>query len=67
MITIHYSTIDRINRTTKFSSLEAAREYAHKWIGKSPCLSPHYAVSDDGIGKIEVEGCKLEELFPEGY
>jgi hypothetical protein len=67
MIMILYSSIDGIHRLTRFTSLAAAKEYAHKWIGKSPCLSPYYAVSDDGIGKIMVTGCTLSELFPDGY
>lgn len=63
-ITVRYSTIDRFRETRTFKTLKGARAYAVKLVGEHPDHGgTSYAVSFDGIGKIEVEGCTLRELF----
>lgn len=63
-ITVRYSTVDRFCETKRFTKIEDAREYAQQWIGRFPEIGRGYAVSDDGIGKIEVRGTSLFQLFP---
>jgi hypothetical protein len=57
-ITVRYSTIDHFRETRKFRSLKGAMRYAHRRVGPHAEISPNfgYAVSEDGIGKITVEG-----------
>ena len=64
MITVTYTSIDRHKESITFTYLSPAQRWAQKWIGKYPTLGRTYAVSDDGIGKITVEGVTLKELFP---
>ena len=63
-IQVRYSTVDRHSETRRFATLEAAREYAQYWVGPSPEIGCGYAISGDGIGKIEVSGIPLATLFP---
>lgn len=67
MITIYYSAVDGHSARKQFEKLEDAQKYAYERIGDCPCLSPYYAISDDGVGKIEVMGTTLSEIFPKGY
>jgi hypothetical protein len=62
-ITIYYRAIDGAHDKKVFHSLKYARNYAHKWVGEHAEFGHGYAISDDGIGKITVEGCTLKELF----
>jgi hypothetical protein len=62
-ITVRYSSIDRFRETRRFKTLDGARKYATNWVGENAELGSRYAVSFDGIGKVEVEGCTLQELF----
>lgn len=64
-IKVKYSSIDGAGIDRIFGSLEDAQKWSHRWVGAHPSIGSTYAVSDDGIGKIEVEGCTLAELFPE--
>jgi hypothetical protein len=64
MIKVRYSSVDCFTETQTFDSIAAASEYARHWIGNHPEIGSRYAVSDDGIGKIEVEGATLRALFP---
>lgn len=66
-IRVTYSTIDRFRKTAKFKTLKGAQKFAQKYVGAHPeiSLTFGYAVSDDGVGKVTVRGCKLQELFPE--
>lgn len=64
MIIVTYTSMDRARRRRNFATLVAARRFAHYWVGAHPELAAHYAVSGDGIGKIEVRGCALRDLFP---
>lgn len=63
MITIWYSAIDGAHDKALFHSLQEAREYAFKWVGEHAEFGTGYAISNDGIGKIQVEGVSLKELF----
>ncbi len=64
-IIVRYRSLDRYSERRVFKTLAGARRYAHKWIGAHPDLGRFYAVSEDGIGKIEVEGATLADIFPE--
>jgi len=65
MIKIRYSAVDGFNKVKSFKTLKGARKYAQEMLGKYPSFGSYYAVSDDGVGKIEVlgVGCKLRDLF----
>ena len=63
-IKVYYSSIDRFHETRRFKTLKGARKFAHLRVGAHPDLGSWYAVSSDGVGKIEVKGCTLAELFP---
>lgn len=63
MIRVTYSSVDGA-RSIKFFPIHAeARAFAVGYVGETPEFGRNYAISDDGIGKIEVLGCTLEELF----
>lgn len=65
-------TIIKVKRTScdgardkrTFKSLQRARAYAQYYAGKHPEMGSTYAISGDGIVKIEVDGCTLRDLFP---
>jgi len=63
MIKVRYSSIDRYRETRVFKTLAGANKFAVKWVGKNPDMGCGYAISDDGVGKIEVWGTTLKELF----
>jgi|GEM_PF-6925645 len=62
-IKIRYQSVDRFRESRKFKSLAGARRYAQKMVGKFPEMGFAYAVSQDGIGTLHAEGCRLEDLF----
>jgi hypothetical protein len=64
-ITVRYSSVDGFHQTRRFEQLSAARRHAQKWIGEFPEVGSDYAISDDGVGKITVEGATLNDLFPQ--
>lgn len=64
MIIVYYSSIDGCRETRKYKTLEGARRFAQEMIGRTPEMGSYYAVSGDGVGKIEVKGVLLRELFP---
>jgi hypothetical protein len=63
MIKLRYSSIDGVRKTRTFQAIPAAHAYAAERVGAHPEMGSTYAISGDGIGKIEVEGCTLAELF----
>jgi hypothetical protein len=63
VIKVKYSSVDGGRSSRPFKSLKGARKFAQRMIGKNPEMGSTYAVSGDGIGKIQVEGCALAELF----
>ena len=64
MILVYYSSIDHYRKTRKFKTLAGAQRFAQKMIGRTPEMGSFYAVSGDGVGKIEAVGVSLRELFP---
>ena len=64
-VTLWASSIDAQEpKKRTYRTLRGAQQYAYQRVGVSPTLGSYYAVSDDGVCKIECEGCTLEELFP---
>jgi hypothetical protein len=63
IIKVRYSSVDGYRSTRPFKTLKGARKFAQARVGKNPEMGSTYAVSGDGIGKIQVEGAKLSELF----
>jgi hypothetical protein len=64
-ITVRYQSIDGVSETRSFPSIWTAQNWPQRMIGRHPTLGSHYAVSDDGVGKITVTGCTLADIFPE--
>lgn len=62
-ITVRYSSIDRFSKSRSFKTIDGARRWARYWVGNHPEIGSGYAVSGDGVGKITVRGCTLDELF----
>jgi hypothetical protein len=62
-IKVKYSSIDGVRTVRTFSTLQAARQFAHHCVGAHPEMGSTYAVSGDGIGKIEASGVPLADLF----
>jgi len=62
-ITVHYDAVDGYHEKRSYSTVEKARNYAWKWVGKHPEVGFGYAVSTDGVGKVSVDGITIEELF----
>jgi hypothetical protein len=65
VIKVRYTTIDRYKETKSFSTLRGARAYAQKWVGRNPDMGSHYAISDDGVGKITMEWISFEPIGTE--
>jgi len=63
-ITVLYTSIDNCRSRRKFKTLAGARKFAQTCIGENPEIGRGYAVSGDGIGKIQVAGVTLDALFP---
>ncbi len=63
-IIVTYSSVDGVKRTEIFTDIEQARSFAHEWVGPHPDLGRSYAVSNDGVGKIVVNGATLNDIFP---
>lgn len=66
MIKVTYQAVDGYRKTAKFKTLTGAQRFAHKWVSAHPDVGSFYAVSPDGIGRVMVEGCSIQEIFPEG-
>lgn len=65
-IRVDYTSLDGAHHVRHCSTIQEASEFARHWIGARPAIGYGYAISDDGIGKIEVTGASLRDLFPEG-
>lgn len=65
-IRVRYESIDHFRKTRRFATLAGAQRFAHHLVGPHPDISEtfRYAVSDDGIGKVTVEGATLADIFP---
>jgi hypothetical protein len=67
-IKLRYTSIDRSRTTRTFETLEGAQKWAQSWVGSSCDIGSSYAISFDGVGKIEVvSGTTLRELFPNSF
>lgn len=66
-IKIRYSAIDGAAKTKTFKTLAKAKAYAVDRVGTGPEIGSSYAVSSDGVGKIRIEGCTWQELFPDCF
>jgi hypothetical protein len=64
-IKVGYNSIDGSRDVKTYALIEAARTFAHHWVGPHPEIGRGYAVSGDGIGKITVSGASLADLFPD--
>jgi hypothetical protein len=64
-IRVTYSSIDRCRKTRTFKTLKGAQKFAQEYVGQTPEVGGWYAVSGDGVGKIECRGCSLIALFPQ--
>lgn len=68
-IVVRYRSIDGGSKRGVFKTLDGARKFAQKWVGRHPEIGlgfgEHYAVSDDGVGKVTVDGVDIHNLFPE--
>ena len=64
MMKVKYSSVDgRSGKWRSFKTLGRAQVFAQYWVGKNPEIGSTYAVGGDGIGKIEVMGATLSDLF----
>ena len=61
---LFYTSIDGCTIEETYHSIADAQEFAHHWIGEHPEIGRGYAVSGDGIGKIQAWGVTLAALFP---
>jgi hypothetical protein len=73
VITVRYTSLDRVNDRRTFKSLAGAQRFAQERVGATPEISAPrdggryrgYAVSADGVGKIVIEaGARYLDLFP---
>ncbi len=62
-IRIKYSSIDGARMARKFDTIEAAHRFAIRCVGEDHDIGRAYAVSADGIGKIEVSGVSLQDFL----
>jgi hypothetical protein len=64
VIVLRYSSVDGYRDRRSFKTLAGARKFALDHVGPQSDPCGRYAISDDGIGKIEVvDGITLRELF----
>lgn len=64
-IIVRYQSIDHFSQRRTFKTLEGARKYAFKRVGKDAEISWnfYYAVSSDGVGKITCDGVSIFKLM----
>ena len=63
VIKVTYTSVDGAKEVQRFGTVAGASGYARKWVGDHPTIGNTYAINDD-IGKIEVSGATLNDLFP---
>lgn len=65
-IVVTYTSIDHYHKRRQFATLAGAQKFAHNMVGPHPEIGYtfQYAVSGDGVGKVQVQGVSLDELFP---
>jgi hypothetical protein len=62
-IKVVYKSVDGARISRKFATKAGARRFAVRYVGAHPEIGSDYAVSSDGIGKVEVFGVALHALF----
>ncbi len=62
-ISVVYKSVDGARISRKFATVAGARRFAVRYVGEHPDIGSTYAVSSDGIGKVEVSGIALRDLF----
>jgi len=62
-IRVYYSAVDGFRKCGVFQTIGGARKFAARYVGKDAEIGFPYAVATDGVGKVEVVGASLRELF----
>jgi hypothetical protein len=65
IIKIYFQSCDGCRRVKNFKSLRGARKAAQDYVGAHPEMGRDYAISGDGIGKVQVVGATLADIFPD--
>lgn len=60
---ITYTSIDGARKARSFKTVAAARKFALDYVGPQDAEGGHYAVSNDGVGKVTWSGVSRAELF----
>ena len=63
-ITLYFTAVDGCASIKTYDTVEAAQTAAHERVGEYPSLGAGYAISDDGVVKVEAVGVSLAKLFP---
>lgn len=63
-ISVVMTSLDHLRKRRSFKTLTGAQKFAYHYVGEMPEIGSWYAVSGDGMCKIEVDGATLRELFP---
>lgn len=69
-IAVRLETLDGINKTHSFKTIEEARAFAHERVGSAPDTSETFGYAVGAYGDVKVspeEGCTLRDLFPASY
>lgn len=64
MIRVRYTSVDGFRKSRTFKTIEGARAFARRYVGPTPEIGGWYAVSGDGIGKIDAN-VPMSALFPD--
>ena len=64
-ILLSYTAIDGHFIQRAFTSLHEAQAFATDRVGATPEVGTSYAVSADGVGCIDWEGCSASDLWPD--
>jgi hypothetical protein len=65
-IKLYFSTVDHCRWVKQYKTLDGARKAALKQLGP-PEVGSTYAISGDGVCKVQVVGATLKELFPDQW
>lgn len=63
VINVTYRAVDGAKDKRTFKTLKGAQKFAREMVGDHPEMGSDYAVSGDGIGRVRVTGCTLQQLF----
>ena len=64
MIKLRFQSSDGHRWGARFTTLAGAQKKAAYHLGETPTFGRGYAVSDDGVCTVRIEGATLAELFP---